>query len=316
MNIIFMGTPDFALPSLEKLNNDKLVQVKGVITQPDRPRGRGQKLQPTPVKRKALQLDLDVLQTEDVNSDEFLNKLRSLRPDLIVVVAFGQKLGEELLDLPEKGCLNLHASLLPEYRGSSPIHQVIIDGRKMTGVTTMYMDIGWDTGDIIDQKEVKIDREDTAGSLHDKLARVGADLLVDTVLAIREGKISPRKQNHEKATYAYRLEKNRGKIDWKKDAEAIYNLVRGVNPWPGAYTSWQGKLLKVWQVEPLDNVKINESSSAVPGQVLTVDDEKGIIIKAGNGLIQLLEVQLAGRKSMSARDFLRGYNIKKGEKLG
>lgn len=312
MDIIFMGTPDFAVPSLEQLHKSKEIEVKAVVTQPDRPRGRGQKLQPSPVKRKALKLGLKVFQEKDVNQVEFIEDLKRLKPDAVVVVAFGQKLGRELLNLTRFGCINLHASLLPEYRGASPIHQAIIDGRNESGVTTMFMDEGWDTGDIIYQKKVEIKRTDTVGTLHDRLAVVGAELLVKTILDIEKG-IAPRiKQDEGLATYASKIDKETGRINWNNTAEDIFNLVRGVNPWPGAFTTHRGKLLKVWWVIPL---KATKAENAEPGEIVATGEEEGLVVKTGQGLVKIEKLQLAGRRKMSVKDFLRGYNIEKGEKF-
>lgn len=312
MDIIFMGTPDFAVPSLEQLHKSKEIEVKAVVTQPDRPRGRGQKLQPSPVKRKALKLGLKVFQEKDVNQVEFIEDLKRLKPDAVVVVAFGQKLGRELLNLTRFGCINLHASLLPEYRGASPIHQAIIDGRNESGVTTMFMDEGWDTGDIIYQKKVEIKRTDTVGTLHDRLAVVGAELLVKTILDIEKG-IAPRiKQDEGLATYASKIDKETGRINWNNTAEDIFNLVRGVNPWPGAFTTHRGKLLKVWWVIPL---KVTKAENAEPGEIVATGEEEGLVVKTGQGLVKIEKLQLAGRRKMSVKDFLRGYNIEKGEKF-
>ncbi len=344
-----MGTPDFSVFSLERLNKSKDIEITAVVTQPDKPRGRGQKMRPTPVKKKALELGIKVLQTKNVNKDDFLDKLRNLSPDFIVVVAFGQMLSKDLLNLPKYACINLHASLLPEYRGAGPIHQVILDGKEFTGITTMYMAEGWDTGDMIYKEQVKIDRQDTVGILHDKLADIGADLLVKTLIDIEEG-IAPReKQNHEKATYASKIDKSTGEINWDNQSEKIYNQVRGVNPWPGAYTYHQGELLKIWKVgirDDQDNTNIMDNSkhidkvnnidnkssdkkvdvhpnldpeiaNQVPaGTIIKANSEDGLLIKTNDGLIEIIELQMAGRKRMFAKDFLHGYTIDKGDMFG
>jgi methionyl-tRNA formyltransferase len=311
MRLIFMGTPDFAVPSLEELNRESGLEIRGIVTRPERPRGRGQRIQPSPVQKKALELGLEVLQVKDINQPEFIKQIRDLTVEAIVVVAFGQKLGQELLDLTRYGCLNLHASLLPDYRGASPINQVIIDGRKKSGITTMYMDAGWDTGDIIYQEEVEIKWSDTAGTLHDKLAVRGAKLLVKTLRDVEKG-IAPRiKQDHKQATYADKIDRETGKIDWNKDAEEIFNLVRGVNPWPGACTTHQGKTLKIWQVIPLRN----SDDQLQPGEVTSSSEDEGLVVKAGQGSVEIKVLQLAGRKKMSVKDFLRGYTINVGDKF-
>ncbi|MEJ6950884.1 methionyl-tRNA formyltransferase [Natronospora cellulosivora (SeqCode)] len=312
MKIIFMGTPDFAVYSLESLAEAQEIEILAVVTQPDRPKGRGQKLRPTAVKKKALDLKIPVLQSENINSEEFLEKLRALSADAIVVVAFGQKLSEEILNMTKYGCINLHGSLLPEYRGASPIHQAIIDGKKVTGITTMYMAEGWDTGDMIYKKEVDLKNNDTVGSLHDKLADIGADLLVKTLIDIEKG-IAPREeQDDSKATYASKIDKKTGRIDWSKTSEEIYNLVRGVNPWPTAHTYYQGKLLKVWKVEI--DTQVDEDVEA--GTILKADVNNGIVVKSGDASIKITRLQVSGRKKMDAKKFLNGYTIDIGEKLG
>jgi methionyl-tRNA formyltransferase len=307
MKIVFMGTPDFAVPSLEKINESSSLEILGVVTQPDRPRDRGQKLRPTPVKATALKMGIEVFETSNVNKEPFLNKLRALQPEAIVVVAFGQKLGNEILDLPVYGCINLHASLLPEYRGASPIHQVIIDGKKLTGVTTMYMDEGWDTGDIIYKEEVEIADKETVGELHDRLASIGAKLLVKTLIDIEKGTAPREAQDDELATYAGKIDKDTGKIDWGKSARDIFNLIRGVNPWPGAYTYYHGDLIKIWKAEMLED--INFPGSDKPGRIVSAGEEDGLVVKTGKGYLRINELQLAGRRKMSVKEFLRGYNI-------
>src|SRR5690554_5140033 len=318
MNIIFMGSPDFAVPGLRKINNEPELNIKAVITQTDKLRGRGQKLKSTPVKFQALKMQLDVIEEKNINRESFLKKLRKISPDCIVVVAFGQKLGQEILSLPKYGCINLHASLLPEYRGASPIHQVIIDGKKTTGVTTMYMNEGWDTGDIIYQKKVKINRGDTAGILHNKLAIIGADLLIKTMIDIKRG-VAPRKeQNDELASYAKKIDKNTGNINWNKKSIEIYNLIRGLNPWPGAFTYYQNELLKIWSAEPVKEDMITEIEHIEdqPGRIILSNEGNELIIKTADGFLKITEIQLAGRQKLSVKDFLRGYTIISGEKLG
>lgn len=318
MKIVFMGTPDFSVPSLIKLAQSDRIIIEGVVTQPDKPRGRGQTLQPTPIKKTAQELELTVIQEKNVNNPEFLNRLSSINLDAIVVVAFGQKLGSKLLNMPEYGCINLHASLLPLYRGASPIHQAIIDGRKVTGVTTMYMDQGWDTGDMIYKKEVKIKRNDTVGDLHDKLAKIGADLLLKTLIDVKKGTAPREKQNEEKATYASKIDKATGEIDWSQSAEAIFNLVRGVNPWPGAYTYYNNNLLKIWKVEvkkeDINDIKFN-CSAAEPGTVLAASNDLGLLINTGKGIVGVKKLQPAGKNPMDINDFLNGYDLNPGEKI-
>ena len=244
MDIVFMGTPDFAVPCLEKLCESEISNVVGVITQPDRKRGRGQNLQAPPVKEAALDYDVEVYQPQKVTSEEGLDKLKEWNPDLIVVVAYGQILSKKVLELPELGCINVHASLLPKYRGAAPLHHVLINGEEVTGVTTMQMDEGMDTGDKILQEEVKIIPQDTVGSLHDRLSALGAKLLLETLNRIEAGTAPRISQDDEEATYAPKVTKDDGEIDWQKSAQDIWNMIRGMNPWPGAYTYKDGEILK------------------------------------------------------------------------
>ncbi len=312
MDIVFMGSPDFAVPSLEVLAKNPVINVKAVITQPDRKRGRGQKLQPTPVKEQAHLLRLNVLSERDVNHSQFLDLLQGMAADVIVVVAFGQKLGTRLLSIAKYGCINLHASLLPEYRGASPIHQALIDGREFTGLTTIYMDQGWDTGDMIYQETVPIAKSDTFASLHDKLAVIGGKLLEKTLLAVEEGRAPRIEQEEERATYAYKIDKNKGLINWEQAAAELDNLVRGVNPWPGAFTYMHGQLVKIWKVTPCAK---NSAGQAVPGEVVSAKHEDGLIVQTGKGQLRIDQLQLTGRKSLTSREFLRGYQLKTGDRF-
>ncbi len=312
MDILFMGTPDFAVPCLESLHESEVINIMGVITQPDRKKGRGQKFQATPVKKRAQELNLKVYTENNINKAQFINKLKEWSPEAIIVVAYGQKLSEEILAIPDYGCINLHASLLPEYRGACPIHQAIINGDKVTGVTTMYMDAGWDTGDMIYKKEININSQDTVGILHDKLAEVGSQLLLKTLIDIKNG-IAPReKQDESKASYACKFNKCIGEIDWDKSAEEIYNLVRGVNPWPGAYTKIDDELLKVWKVEITNKELLRDE----PGIIVASSPDEGLVVQTGKGLICIKNIQLSGRRKMPVEKFLHGYNICKGQKLG
>lgn len=312
MDIVFMGSPDFAVPSLEVLANNPVLNVKAVITQPDRKSGRGQKLQPTPVKERAHLLRLNVLSERDVNHSQFLDLLQGMAADVIVVVAFGQKLGTRLLSIAKYGCINLHASLLPEYRGASPIHQALIDGREFTGLTTIYMDQGWDTGDMIYQETVPIAKSDTFASLHDKLAVIGGKLLEKTLLAVEEGRAPRIEQEEERATYAYKIDKNKGLINWEQGAAELANLVRGVNPWPGAFTYMHGQLVKIWKVTPCAK---NSTGQAVPGEVVSARQEDGLIVQTGRGQLRIDQLQLTGRKSLTSGEFLRGYQLKTGDRF-
>src|SRR6056297_160718 len=305
MDIIFMGSLDFAVDSLERLNNSDKINIKAVISQPDRKKGRGHKSQPTPVKKKALKNDLNVLTAADVNKDKFINKIKSYNPDAIVVVAFGQKLKKEILNFPDYGCINLHASLLPKYRGSSPIHQAIINGDKKTGVTTMFMDEELDKGDIIYQKEIDIDYEDTVGVLHDKLASQGADLLLETLIDLEKGKAPRKEQDHNKASYAFKIDKTLGRIDWSKDAQKIYDLVRGVNPWPGAYTKLDDKIIKIWKVSIIEK----DFNKKEIGEIIKSNVDDGIIVQTGKGYIRIDVLQVPGKKRMKTENYLRGNSI-------
>lgn len=310
MKIIFMGTPEFAVPSLVSLNKAEDVKIEAVITQPDRKSGRGQKLHFSDIKEKALALDLEVLQSKNVNQDRFTAKLKRLKPDFIVVVAFGQKLSPELLELPEYGSINLHASLLPEYRGSSPIHKAIIDGKKISGNTTMYMAEGLDTGDIIYQQQVEIKEDETVGQLHDKLAQKGADLLLKTLRDIKKGTAPRIPQAESEASFAAKIDKKLGLINWKEDAETIHNLIRGVNPWPGAYTFLDSKRVKIWESELKKEAELNTAAEDFKaGEIIKADSKKGILVQTGSGVLAVKKLQLAGTKKMSALDFINGYQL-------
>jgi len=310
MKIIFTGTPDFSVPSLKELVKEDKINIEAVITQPDKRRGRGKKVRYTPVKKEALKHDIEVLQPANINDDDFIKKLNKRDIDLMVVVAYGQILSKELLDLPRAGCINLHASLLPEYRGSSPIQQAIMDGKDTTGVTTMFMDEGLDTGDIIYQREVAIKEEYNAGDLHDKLAEVGAKLLRETVVKLKEGSVPRLSQTEDKASYTGQLSKEDGLIDWQKSSQDLYYFVKAMNPWPGSFTYLDGKLLKIFEVKPVD-----DNTDKKTGTVIKAEPEKGLYIQTGKGLLKIEKLQLAGKKRMSTPDFLRGYEIEEGTRL-
>jgi len=314
MDIIFMGTPVFAVPSLKELIFNDTINIRAVVTQPDRKKGRGQKLTPSPVKRTAEKFDIPVLQAENVNNESFIKKLNSYKLDFIVVVAFGQKLSKTILNMPEYGCINLHASLLPKYRGASPIHQAVINGDRKTGNTTMYMDEGLDDGDIIYQQDLEIKKTDTVGSIHDKLAVKGAELIVKTLNDIKNNAAPRIKQDDAEASYVHKIDKDIGEINWKDDAVDIFNLVRGVNPWPGAYTYLDGDILKIWKVEIIDEEK--ETKKYEPGSIVTADQSGGLAVKCGRGLINIKKLQLTCRKKMKTEDFLCGYDLKIGQILG
>lgn len=302
MKIVFMGTPDFSVNALEnivKAGHD----VVGVITQPDKPKGRGGKMQYTPVKEKALELGLDVYQPQRVKETEFIEKLKEMNPDAIVVIAFGQILPKAILDMPKYRCINVHASLLPKYRGAAPIQWSVIDGEKETGVTTMYMNEGLDTGDIIDKVVVPIDKKETGGSLFDKLAIEGGKLILKTLIELENGTAVRTPQDDSKSNYAGMINKQLGKIDFNKSANEIERLIRGLNPWPSAYTKMDGKTLKIWDADVDDS----ENDSA-PGTITEVGKDF-IRVATGKGSLKILELQLEGKKRMKTRDFLNGAKI-------
>lgn len=302
MKIVFMGTPDFSVNALEnivKAGHD----VVGVITQPDKPKGRGGKMQYTPVKEKASELGLDVYQPQRVKETEFIEKLKEMNPDAIVVIAFGQILPKAILDMPKYGCINVHASLLPKYRGAAPIQWSVIDGEKETGVTTMYMNEGLDTGDIIDKVVVPIDKKETGGSLFDKLAIEGGKLILKTLIELENGTAVRTPQDDSKSNYAGMINKQLGKIDFNKSANEIERLIRGLNPWPSAYTKMDGKTLKIWDADVDDS----ENDSA-PGTITEVGKDF-IRVATGKGSLKILELQLEGKKRMKTRDFLNGAKI-------
>jgi len=304
-----MGTPEFAVPCLETLINSKH-EVIGVFTQPDRPSGRGQKINITPVKEKALEHNIPVFQPTTLKSEDVISQLKDLNPDIIVVVAYGQILPKVILDMPKYGCINVHASLLPKYRGAGPINWVIINGEKESGITTMYMDVGLDTGDMLLKETIEIGDNETAGQLHDRLMELGAKVLDDTVNLIEAGKINPIPQRHDESSYAPMLDKELGKIDWYKSAQEIKNLVRGTNPWPTAYTTYDGKNMKVWKTSVIKDGKYYK-----PGIILEVKKDC-IIVSTGKDLIAIEEIQFSGKKRMSVKDYLIGNNIEINRNLG
>ena len=303
MKIVFMGTPDFAVPCLQTLIDNKH-EVLGVITQPDRAKGRGNKLTPPPVKVLAETYNIPILQPERVKTPEFVEKLRELAPEVIVVVAFGQILSQAILDIPPMGCINVHGSLLPKHRGAGPIQWSIIKGDKTTGVTTMYMDKGVDTGDMILKREFDICEKDTYETLHNKMSKVGAEVLIETLELIELG-IAPRTpQNHEEHTYAPMLDKNTGKIDWTKSAREIYNLIRGTYPWPGAYSIYMDKKFKVLNSEIYNENTMNTEV----GKISEVGKDY-ILVSCGKGFIKIMELQFENEKRMGVEAYLRGHDI-------
>ena len=304
MKAVFMGTPEFAVPTLQALIDHH--EVLAVVTQPDKQRGRGKKMQFPPVKEKAVEYDIPVYQPQRARDEEFIEELKNLNPDVIVVVAYGQILPESILNIPKYGCINVHGSLLPKYRGAAPIQWAVLDGEEKTGITTMYMEKGLDTGDMIDKAEVVLDKKETAGSLHDKLMVLGANLLLETLKKLEDGTAVREKQNDEESCYAKMLSKDMGQIDFTKSAREIECLIRGMNPWPSAYTFLNGKTLKVWKCKVS-----TEKTDAVPGTIFLTDKE-GIHTACGEGVLILTEVQLEGKKRMETEAFLRGYHIENG----
>ena len=317
-----MGTPDFAVPVLEALIGAH--QVIGVVTQPDKRKGRGKAVQFPPVKETALAHGIPVWQPVRVKEEDFLLQLEDLAPDVIVVAAFGQILPERILNLPPYGCINVHASLLPKYRGAAPIQWAVIDGEKETGITIMYMEKGLDTGDMIKKASVAIDPKETGASLHDKLAALGGPLLLEALTELEEGRADPQPQKEEDSTYARMLSKDLGKIDWSRDAASIERLVRGLNSWPSAYTSLGGKTLKLWDTDvagpqeaglSAESEDSMRSAGMTPGTVAAVT-KNAIYVVTGKGLLRINELQLQGKKRMPVSAFLRGYHVEPGIVLG
>lgn len=313
MNIVFMGTPEFAVPSLESLLKEGY-NVVGVVTQPDRPQGRKKVLTPTPVKEAALKHGLPVLQPQRMRSPEAVEELAALKPDLIVTAAYGQILPKAVLDLPQYGCLNIHGSLLPKYRGGAPIQRSIINGEKETGITLMYMAEGLDTGDMIAKSVVPIEDEDTSGSVFEKLSVAGAKLLLEQLPLIIAGTADRIPQNHEESTYASNLSRDDERIDWTASSREIFNRVRGLVPFAGGFTIWNDEVFKVWAVANPSEVLSSAASGQAPGTVLDLS-ERGIEVKTGDGSVLLTRVQPAGKKAMEATEFIRGGVMKKGTVL-
>ena len=307
-DIIFMGTPEFAVPTLEALHRSRH-RIQLVVTQPDRPKGRGRRLQPSAVKRMAERLGIGVYQPERMRSDDAIEPLRRIEPDFLVVAAFGQILSRAVLDIPKIGPINVHASLLPKYRGAAPIQWAVINGETETGITTMMMDENLDTGDILLSEKIGIGPQESPVDLHDRLAQLGADVLIRTLDGFAEDAIVPLPQDHEQATFAPMLKKDDGRIQWSQPAEKIAAFIRGMNPWPGAYTFHEGKRLKIYQSSP-----ISSATSAEPGTV--VQGFQGELrIATGQGLLSILEIQGESSKRMKTADFLRGQQLPPGTLL-
>lgn len=308
MKIVFMGTPDFAEKSLEAVYNAGH-EILAVVTNPDRPKGRGMKMVASPVKEFAVSKDLKIYQPEKVRKNvEFIEEIKKIEPDVICVVAYGKILPKEILEIPKFGCINVHGSLLPKYRGAAPIQWAVINGEKVTGVTTMYMDVGMDTGDMILKEETEIAPDETTGELWDRLAQIGADLLVKTLEQI-ENKTAPRIPQGEDFSMAPMLDKEMSKIDWEsKTAQEIKNLVRGLNPIMGTYSYLNGKKIKIWKVDVVEA----DNENVKNGTVLKSDSKDGLYIKAKDGVIKVLEIQGENAKRMNIQDFLRGNQIEVG----
>lgn len=308
MKIVFMGTPDFSVHTLKHLIGQGH-EVSLVVSQPDRPRGRGKKPSFSPVKECALEFGIPCYQPERIRDEECREVLARENADVFVVVAFGQILPQRILDLPKYGCLNVHASLLPKYRGAAPIQWAVINGDKETGVTIMQMDAGMDTGDILMQETVALDADETGGSLFDKLAESGSVLCGKTIRALEAGTVRPVPQDDASATYTRMIQKQDGKIDFEMPANRIECLIRGMNPWPSAYTSLHGKTFKIWEAQVTD-----EQTDSEPGTIYRVTKD-AFCVACKNGGLKILSVQLEGKRRMSAADFLRGYSLSPGERL-
>jgi methionyl-tRNA formyltransferase len=306
--IIFMGTPEFAVPSLRALYKNGH-DVTLIVTQPDRPKGRGRKIVPSPVKKAAISLGYEVIQPASIRTAEFANHMAKHKPDIVIVVAFGHIIPKNILEVPKVATINIHASLLPKYRGPAPIQWAIINGERETGVTTMLMDEGLDTGDILFSSKVEIAPDDTAGTLHDSLSDLGADLLIQTLKSFEADSINPIPQDHSQATYAPILKKNDGRIDWEKPAEKIETFIRGMTPWPGAFTFHGNKRLKVFKARP-----VIRDTAEIPGVVIQGFPDE-LCVATGKGVLSVIEIQGESGKRLLVKDFLRGYKINPGTVL-
>lgn len=310
MKVIFMGTPDFSVGTLEALI-EAGHEVALVVTQPDKPKGRGGKMQYTPVKEVAVAHNIPVYQPKRIREPECIEELRKYNADIMVVIAFGQILPKEILEMTPYGCVNVHASLLPSYRGAAPIQWAVINGEKVSGVTTMQMNEGLDTGDMLLKVEIPLDEKETGGSLHDKLAEAGARLCVETLDALKAGTVTPEKQGDSPTAYAKMLDKHMGKIDWKMSAKEIERLIRGLNPWPSAYTRWNenDKGMKIWEAEVAEG-----QTDKAAGTVVEVAKD-GFFVQTGDGLLKITALQIPGKKRIDAAAFLRGYQMETGTVL-
>ena len=320
MRIVFMGTPDFSVPALKALV-EVGHQVIAVVTQPDKPKGRGKEVQMTPVKIQAMEYGIPVYQPAKVREASFVEVLKGLEADVYVVIAFGQILPKAVLELPKYGCINIHASLLPKYRGAAPIQWCVIDGERETGITTMMMDVGLDTGDMLEKAVIPIEEKETGGSLHDKLSMAGGDLILSTLKKLEEGTLVRTPQTDEGTCYAKMLTKSLGDIDWNQGAVSIERLIRGLNPWPSAYTMWNGKTIKIWAADVIAGREAADflSESGVPAETGTApgtvvcSDKRRLVVCTGGGLLSIRELQMEGKKRMDTPAFLRGYPIPAGD---
>ena len=312
MRIIFMGTPDFAVPVLQSLINSRH-EVVAVVTQPDRPKGRGKNMQFSPVKECALAHNIPVMQPVNVSVPEVIDELRAYEPELIVVVAFGQFVTKKIREMPKYGCINVHASLLPKYRGAGPIQWAVINGEKESGVTTMYMCREIDKGDMLLKDTVMLDPKETGDSLHDKLSMMGGPLLLKTIDQLEDGSAVRIPQCEEESTYAPKLEKTMGNIDWTMDADRIERLVRGLNSWPGTFTKIHGKTVKIWDCDVVCQEALTESQAAAEPGTVIISEKDQLIVNAGNGALSLRMLQPEGKKNMTVDAYLRGYPIAQGE---
>lgn len=312
MKIVYMGTPDFAVAPLLALMKAGH-QILAVVTQPDKQKGRGKELQMPPVKECAVSCGIPVLQPVKIRERESVEQLRQYPADVFVIAAFGQLLTQEILDMPKYGCINIHASLLPDYRGAAPIQWAVINGEKKAGVTIMQMEKGLDTGDMLLKREVEMDEKETGGSLHDKLMDLGAELIVEVLPLLEQGKIIPQKQG-ECSFYAKRLSKAMGLIDWNKEAVSIERLIRGLNPWPSAYAFYKGRTLKIWEAD-VETADIPKEKQSPPGTVVCVEKDS-FVVQTGKDVLRIRSLQLEGKKKVTARDFMLGYEVSCGMRLG
>lgn len=319
MRIVFMGTPDFSVPALKALV-EAGHQVIAVVTQPDKPKGRGKEVQMTPVKIQAMEYGIPVYQPAKVREASFVEVLKGLEADVYVVIAFGQILPKAVLELPKYGCINIHASLLPKYRGAAPIQWCVIDGERETGITTMMMDVGLDTGDMLEKAVIPIEEKETGGSLHDKLSMAGGDLILSTLKKLEEGTLVRTPQTDEGTCYAKMLTKSLGDIDWNQDAVSIERLIRGLNPWPSAYTMWNGKTIKIWAADVIAGREAADflSESGVPAETGTApgtvvcSDKRRLVVCTGGGLLSIRELQMEGKNAWIPQHFSEDIPSRRG----